>query len=498
MTLLRPPLALLAGLLMPLGFAPFSQAWAPVVGLALIFSLLAPPRVSPGRVLLLGYLFGLGFAGFGVYWIHHSIANYGGGPLAAGIAIGVLVALFALIPMLALLLGWWAGRHYRAMALLVVFPAAWVLVEWVRSWLFTGATWLSLGYTQVDTPLAAYAPVLGVYGLSAAVALLAGALAWWGRRPLSLRVLAPTGMAVVLGAGAIGLDRPWSEPTADPLTVAMIQGSIPQSRKWDPAESGAILAEYEVLTRDVFGADLIVWPETAVPAVYHQARPWLEDLAADARAEGSDLVLGTPAADPVGNGLFNAVAVPGDTTQFYYKRHLVPFGEYVPFRDLAGGLLNFVGTPLGDFSAGVSAEPLNAAGHAIGVSICYEITFGRLVADSLPEATILLNVSNDAWFGDTTAPWQHLEMARMRALETARPLVRATNTGVSALIDPQGRVTLSGPLFQQVILEGEVQPHTGLTPYLRWRDWPMAGVSGLVVLGMGLFARRRYQLFREV
>jgi len=262
MTLLRPPLALLAGLLMPLGFAPFSQAWAPVVGLALIFSLLAPPRVSPGRVLLLGYLFGLGFAGFGVYWIHHSIANYGGGPLAAGIAIGVLVALFALIPMLALLLGWWAGRHYRAMALLVVFPAAWVLVEWVRSWLFTGATWLSLGYTQVDTPLAAYAPVLGVYGLSAAVALLAGALAWWGRRPLSLRVLAPTGMAVVLGAGAIGLDRPWSEPTADPLTVAMIQGSIPQSRKWDPAESGAILAEYEALTRDAFGADLIVWPET--------------------------------------------------------------------------------------------------------------------------------------------------------------------------------------------------------------------------------------------
>jgi len=176
----------------------------------------------------------------------------------------------------------------------------------------------------------------------------------------------------------------------------------------------------------------------------------------------------------------------------------VPFGEYVPFRDLAGGLLDFVGTPLGDFSAGVSAEPLSAAGHPVGVSICYEITFGRLVADSLPEATILLNVSNDAWFGDTTAPWQHLEMARMRALETARPLVRATNTGVSALIDPQGRVTLSGPLFQQGVLEGEVQPHEGLTPYLRWRDWPMAGMSGLVVVGMGLFARRRYQLFREV
>ena len=494
----RGVVALLAGLLLPLGLAPYSQPWAPVLGLAVLFALLAPPRTRALQVAALSYLFGLGYAGFGVYWIHHSIAHYGGGPLAAGLAITVLVALFALIPMTAMLLGWWAGRRHRAVALLLAFPAGWVFVEWVRSWLFTGATWLSLGYSQVDTPLAAFAPVFGVYGSSAAVALLAGGLAWWLRRPLSLRLLAPVGLALGLLGGGVMLERDWSRSAGEPVSVAMIQGSIAQSRKWDPAESGGILAEYVALTRQAFGADLIVWPETAVPALYHQAAAWLEDLAAEARAAGSTLVVGTPAADQTGEALFNAVAVPGATTQFYYKRHLVPFGEYVPFRDLAGGLLDFVGTPLGDFRAGVSAAPLEAAGLQLGVSICYEITFGTRVAASLPAAEVLLNVSNDAWFGHTAAPWQHLQMARMRAIETGRPVIRATNTGVSALIDGRGKLLRTAPLFEPRIVTGTVVPRAGTTPYMQWRDAPMAVLAGVLLLGCAALGRRRYQLFRPV
>ncbi|MEX0429866.1 apolipoprotein N-acyltransferase [Spiribacter insolitus] len=482
-----PALALAAGLLMALGLAPFSFYWAPVLGLGVVFARVA--RLGRARAVLgHGYLFGLGYAGLGVYWIYHSIADYGGGPVAAVLATGILVALFALIPMIALFIGWWAGAGRAGRRALLALPLAWLLVEWVRSWLFTGATWLSVGYSQIDTPLAHFAPLFGVYGPGLVVALLGGTLAWWLLRPRSARIALPLG--ATLGVTVIGvvLERDWTRPVDEPVTVAMLQGNIAQDRKWDPDERGAILAEYLRMSRAEFGQDLIVWPETALPVFYHQGREWLDQLAEQAAAAGSSIVLGAPVAAE--DGLYNAVAVPGETPQFYYKRHLVPFGEYVPFRDVAGGVLDFVGTPLGDFNAGTRADPLQAAGHALGVSICYEVTFGDEVADALPAAEILLNVSNDAWFGASTAPWQHLQMARMRALETGRPMIRATNTGISALIDAKGRVQVRGPLFERTVVRGSVQPHAGTTPYLHWRDWPMAL---LALAGTGLLLVLRWR-----
>ncbi len=489
------PSALAAGLLLALGFAPYSLAWAPLVALAAIFALVSRLR-GAGMVLSAGYSFGLGYAGLGVHWIYYSIADYGGGPLAAGIATAVLIALFALIPMVALWLGWIVGQRHRRLAALVSFPLAWVLVEWVRSWLFTGATWLSIGYSQIDTPLAQFAPLLGVYGPGLALALLAGALAWWLRRPWSLRLLVPPFMAVVLIGGGLLLDRDWSRASGEPLSVALLQGNIDQARKWDPAERGAIFAEYIQLTRSQLGHDLVVWPESALPVFYHQAELQVQQLAEQAERRGSTLVMGAPVSNE--QGAFNAVVVPGQTTQFYYKRHLVPFGEYVPFRDWAGGLLDFVGTPLGDFEAGTSAQPLEVAGHALGVSICYEVTFGAELADALPAAEILLNVSNDAWFGRSAAPWQHLQMARLRALETARPMLRATNTGVSALIDHKGVLLSQTELFQQDVLNAEVTPRQGRTPYMRWRDWPVAGFCLSALLLMLIFGRRELMLFRDI
>jgi len=480
--LIGPALALAGGLLMALGLAPFSLAWAPVLGLGIVFVRVARMRRTRA-VLAHGYCFGLGYAGLGVYWIYHSIADYGGGPLAAVLATSTLVALFALIPMSALFIGWWAGAGQAGRRVLLALPLAWLLVEWVRSWLFTGATWLSVGYSQIDTPLAHFAPLFGVYGPGLGVALLAGTLAWWLLRPRSARVALPVAATVGLTLGGVALERDWTRPMDGPVTVAMLQGNIAQDRKWDPDERGAILAEYLRMSRAEFGQDLIVWPETALPVFYHQAREWIDRLAAQAAAAGSSIVLGAPVAAE--GGLYNAVAVPGEAPQFYYKRHLVPFGEYVPFRDVAGGVLDFVGTPLGDFNAGTRADPLQAAGHALGVSICYEVTFGDEVADALPAAEILLNVSNDAWFGASTAPWQHLQMARMRALETGRPMIRATNTGISALIDPKGRIAVEGPLFERAVVRGTVRPHVGVTPYGRWRDWPMAvfALGGTVLLG---------------
>lgn len=494
-TLILLPLALAAGLLLALGFAPYSLAWAPLIALAAIFALLS--RARHGRVVLLtGYSFGLGYAGLGVHWIYFSIADYGGGALAAGIATAVLIALFALIPMFALWLGWWIGQRHRRLAALLSFPLAWVLVEWLRSWLLTGATWLSIGYSQIDTPLASYAPILGVYGPGLALAFIAGALAWWLRRPWSWRLLLPPIMAAVLIGGGLLLDREWSSASGEPLTVALLQGNIDQARKWDPGERGEIFAEYIQLTRSQLGNDLVVWPEAALPVFYHQAQSQLQQLAERAEARGSTLAIGAPVSNE--QGAFNAVVIPGETAQFYYKRHLVPFGEYVPFRDWAGGWLDFVGTPLGDFDAGTSAQPLEVAGHALGVSICYEVTFGAELVDALPAAEILLNVSNDAWFGESAAPWQHLQMARMRALETARPMLRATNTGVSALIDHKGALLAQTALFEQTVLNAEVTPRAGRTPYMGWRDWPVVGLclSGLVL--MLIFGRRELTLFRDI
>jgi apolipoprotein N-acyltransferase len=497
LTLARTTAALLAGLAMALAFAPYSQWWAAFVSLAVIFALV----VSAQRlrvVCLLGASYGLGYAGLGVYWIYYSIANYGGGPVAAVVATGVLVALFALIPMVALLLGWLAGARHRPGNALLALALAWVLVEWIRSWLLTGATWLSVGYSQIDTPLASVAPVAGVYGVGLLLVLIAGGLAAGLLKPLSLRWMAPVLMAAVTVVAALLLDRDWTTPSAEPLRVALIQGNIDQARKWDPNARDAIIAQYREQTEAAFGADLIIWPESALPVVYQDAQPAIERLAARAQRAGSTLMLGAPAADPAGAGLFNAVVVPGEDTAFYYKRHLVPFGEYVPLRHLAGGLLDFVGTPLGDFSAGHSAKPLQVAGHAVGVSICYEITFGAEIAAALPQAQWLLNVSNDAWFGDSPAPWQHLQMSRMRALELGRPLLRATNTGVSAIIDSRGALEADTALFETLTLTGEIEPHEGLTPYARWRDWPVVGVSALGLLVLAATGRRGYRLFRDV
>ncbi len=484
--LIRLPLALAAGGLLSLGFAPFGWFWTPFVTLAAIFAGLSVLS-SPKAVLFTAYAFGLGYAGSGVYWIYYSIADYGGGPLAGAVATAVLVALFALIPMLALAAGWWLGGGNRRRTRLLALPLVWVGVEWVRSWLATGATWLSVGYTQIDTPLAALAPVAGVYGLSLAVALIAGLLADAIVSPRRRRVALALGMTALVVMGARGLDHEWTRPVGDPLSVSILQGNIDQARKWDPDERGAILREYLQMSRARLGDDLIIWPETALPVFYRQAREWLDPLARDARAAGSQLILGAPVARE--DRRYNAVVVAGESPQYYFKRHLVPFGEYVPFRGIAGGILDFVGTPLGDFSAGRSAAPLSVAGHDLGVSICYEVTFGAEVAAALPAADLLLNVSNDAWFGRSTAPWQHLQMARMRALETGREMMRATNTGVSAIIGADGRLRRTGPLFESAILTATVQPYQGATPYVRAGDWPLVG---LVVAGIGgLLLRRR-------
>ncbi len=482
------PVALALGSAMPFAFAPFGLYPIAIVALALLFLLLQ--RRPPAAAFRIGYAFGLGMFGIGVNWVYISIHYFGHSPLPA--AIGVMLLLVAFLASFPALLGYFAARfapRAGAVPLLLALPAGWVLVEWLRSWLFTGFPWLNIGYSQIDSALAGYAPVFGIYGLAWLVALSGGVLAWLLVGSGKSRLLTPMLLVSIWLIGHALTMIDWTTPAGSPLKVSLVQGNIPQDEKWEPQQQRATLERYMLLTRaEWYGqdgsTDLVVWPETAIPAFYHQVEnDFLVRLRDEARRAGSDLLTGIPVLDQESWQYYNAVIAIGSDNGDYYKHHLVPFGEYLPLRELFGSLLQVMPLPVADFSSGgLDQAPIKAAGYLIGVSICYEIVYGEEIITKLPQAAFLVNVSNDAWFGDSLAPHQHLEMARMRALETGRYLLRATNTGISAIIGPDGRIRERGPQFETLVVRGSVEPRQGATPYVRWGNWPMVIAAALVVL----------------
>jgi apolipoprotein N-acyltransferase len=489
------PAAFVLGAAVPFAFAPYSLYPVAVAALALLFLLLRGRAPAPAA--RLGYAFGLGMFGVGVNWVYISIHYFGGSPLPAALAtMLLLVAFLSLFPALLAYAAARAGG--RGAANLLLLPAGWALSEWLRGWLFTGFPWLNIGYTQIDGPLAGFAPLLGIYGLGWLVAASAGAAAWAFAERGRARWLGPLLLVLLWSAGA-GLARiDWTRPVGAPLRVSLVQGNIPQDEKWDPKQQIATLEKYLDLTRPEWYAqgqrksDLVVWPETAIPAFLHQVEEdFLAPLTHEARRAGSDLLTGIPVLDLQNWEYYNAVISVGQEEGAYYKHHLVPFGEYLPLRGLFGTLLEVMPLPVADFSSGSLDQPLlRAAGHPVGVSICYEIIFGNQIIAQLPEAAYLVNVSNDAWFGDSLAPHQHLEMARMRALETGRFLLRATNTGISAIVGPDGGLRERGRQFETAVVRGEIEPRGGATPYVRWGDAPVVIAAAVVVLAAGRRARK--------
>jgi len=489
--LLADGAALAAGAALPLAFAPFGRGPLAPLALAVLFALWM--RTAPGRSAWRGWLFGLGVFGVGASWVRESF-EFSAVPAAAAVALTALfVAYLAAFPaLLGYLQARWAAGVERGLRLWAVLPAGWVIAEWGRGWLLTGFPWLAVGYSQIDTPLAGFAPIAGVYGVSAAVALCAAALVALleGRWPSRLGYL---GILLVIGLAGWAAGRvEWTSPAGEPRRVAIVQGNVAQQMKWRDGEREATLDRYLALTRAHWDAHLVVWPETAVPAFAHRVEGFLRALAAEAQSHGSAVLLGIPYADLESGHYYNSVMALAEESAFYHKRHLVPFGEYVPLAALLGRVLDLLNAPMSDFSAGPRDQPpLTIAALRVGVSICYEDVFGEKVIDQLPQATVLVNVSNDAWFGDSVAPDQHLEIARMRAVETGRPLVRATNTGVSALIDWRGRVSARAPQFEVWVLRGEVRPREGLTPYARGGNGPIvAGALGALLLAAVLTRRR--------
>jgi apolipoprotein N-acyltransferase len=483
--------ALVAGMLTPLAFSPFDLFPLAVLTPAMLFWLW---REGPAkRAAWRGLLFGLGMFGVGVSWVFVSMHNFGNMPApVAAFATLLFVLILAAYPAV---LGFLQARFARRDSLwhfALVLPAAWVLFEWVRGWFLSGFPWLNLGYSQSDTWLAGYAPVAGVYGVSLAVALSAGFIAaasMWPKRVAGLTVL----LASLWFAG-LGLSHiEWAEPDGEPLQVTLVQANVPLIEKWSPLNRETILQRYRELSESAPASQLIVWPEAAIPATLHQVDPaYLDSLRALARNRGTDFLIGVIERDENRRDYYNSVIALGSTPSVYRKQHLVPFGEYIPLEPLSRWLMSSLRIPMSQLSSGPGPQmPLTIAGRTVGVSVCYEDAFGEEVIRALPHATLLVNVSEDAWFGNSLAPHQRLQMARLRALEAARPMLRAANTGPSVVIDHRGRVQSRSPQFQQHLLHAKVQPTRGMTIYAHGGNVFIVTIAiGLLIAGR-LAARRR-------
>jgi len=485
----RYVLALLLGASTTLSFAPIG-AW-PIGLLALAGLFYLWQDDTRGNAALTGFSFGLGLYGSGVSWVYISMHDYGGmpAPLAA-LATLLFAAYLALWPALA---GYLQARLPARGAAWLAMPAAWCLTEWLRGWVFTGFPWLGVGYAHSDGPLAGLAPLVGVHGINFVAALVAALLVAITRAsllhtPWSRRWQAMTALALLLfGSWLAGLVG-WSVPHEEPVRVALLQGNVAQDLKFEEGRFEATVEGYRRLI-EAHPATLIILPETALPRMLHAIpRRYLDELEELATARGADLVFGVPRAESQ-ERYFNSVVTLGTSPpQRYDKVHLVPFGEFIPpgFR----WFVDLMKIPLGDFTRG-SGRPqaLKLGSQRLAINICYEDLFGEEIILQLPAATILVNVSNIAWFGDSLAPHQHLQISRMRSLETARPMLRATNTGMTAVIDHKGRVLHSLKPFTTAALVAEVQATSGLTPYARSGNWPAISASVLVLLS-GLRRRR--------
>jgi apolipoprotein N-acyltransferase len=498
-------LACLSGALLALAFPRFGHPVFAWIALAPGWAALARhPRPAWSRALLLGLLTGFVYFGGTLYWLPEVMVTFGGlaRPVAIAVA-GLLVAYLALFPGAAAAAIAVALRRYGLPGLWLA-PLAWVGAEWVRGWLFTGFPWVALGYSQATViPVIQLASVVGVLGVSGLVAFVSAALA---HAVVAPRRTALAGLAVAAAmVAATAAWGAWRVARGDLvrggtlLRVGIVQGNVPQDEKWDPGRARQILTRYLDLTRSVAGrgAVLVVWPESATP-FYFEEDPAGETVRAAARETGAYLLFGS---DQIERGpvprYYNAAFLldpAGRTVAVYRKRHLVPFGEYVPLKRL----LFFV-SPLveavSDFSPGTGPVLMDVGGHAVSAAICYEAVFEYLAREAVERGSqLLITLTNDAWYGRSSAPWQHFEQASVRAVEQGRYLVRAANTGVSGIVDPYGRAIARTDLFETTALAGEVRLHGGRTVYGRMGDsfaWASAAVAGLAVVVPGGGARRR-------
>jgi apolipoprotein N-acyltransferase len=489
---LHPLLVLLlapfAGVLVTLSLAPFNLWPLGIISCALYAFLLCTCSVREG--IWRSWLFGLGMFGSGVSWVYVSIDVYGGaGPVLASFLIILFCAGLSLLFQVSF--GWFYVRFVRALpgGMLMGFPVTWVLAEWLRSWLFTGFPWLYLGYAHIDTPIAGWAPVVGVYGLSFICALtgICLFLAWRSRQAVACTTYAVIVITLWAG-GAVLKPIEWVvKANEKPLQVVIYQPNVPQEHKWDRDWYQPILRQLREASEPHYGVDILIWPEAAIPNFYQRARSFLDPISRRAKASETTLITGVPFLKEQGEGYYNSVVALGQGEGVYHKQHLVPFGEYVPLEGLLRGMIAFFDLPMSAFSSGAADQaPLRAGAYRVAPYVCYEVVYPEMVARSARNADLLLTISNDSWFGKSIGPLQHLQMAQMRALENGRYMIRGTNNGVSAIINHRGQIVARSEQYVETTLRGEVDLMLGNTPFGTFGVTPMIAGCGITLLLMVL------------
>jgi len=460
-------LLLLAGVALPFSFAPYELFWLQYPLLAFLF--ISVVNQSPKVTFIRGMAFSLGWFVHGVHWVFYSLHYHGGAPVFFALLVIVLLALYlSLFPALAL---YFSNRFIKASPwqfFVIIYPSSWMMFEWLRGYFLTGMPWLQIGVAHIDTYLAAYAPVVGGLGVGFLVTIIAGLLALMLKR----QYIKTSAMVIVLiyVCGFLLGQINWTQPMGEPLKVSLIQGNIPQSAKWSRESYAPTLQMYRQLTLENKDSDLIIWPETAVPGYKYRVESYLDDISKRLEGTNTSVLLGVFERDEKTQRYYNSVI--DLTGQSYKKRHLVPLGEYFPLRSLLGFFAQWINIPMSNIDNGQLNQPLlNISGQKVGINICFEDVFDRDVLRDLPEANFLINVSNDAWFEDSTEPWQHHQIARMRAAETGRYLLRVTNTGVSSVIGVKGEELALLPQFKRSVLQYKVQGFSGATPYVIWENY---------------------------
>lgn len=479
---------------MPLAFAPFEWRFVALISLSLLLLLIE--KLSPKTAFASCFCFGLGMYAVGVSWVFNSLYQFGGAPAWLAVLITALLV-FAMAIFLGLAgLGFGYMRFVaRTSRFLLVFPAMWLLSEWLHSWILTGFPWLLVGYAQIDTFLSAYLPVVGVLGVGGVVAFLsalAALLIVGNRYQRILAIIA--GLAIF--ALAVRMDRvEWTQASGPELKASVIQGNIPQEIKLSPDALQVSLDRYLELSRQHTDSDIMIWPETAIPEFKHRVGLFLEELEVELQNTNTELLSGIFVYDFDTHRYFNSMYKIGSASGFYHKQHLVPFGEYMPFRSVLIFLSRFIQIPMSDISAGEKpTELILLKGIPVAVSICYESAYPSIFLGQMPTAELLINSSNDAWFGHSLAPYQHLEITRARARETGRYLLRATNTGISAVINPKGEIVARSSQFTREVVSHYVRPYKGITPFMRYGN-ALSVVAAMIVLCGVLLWQWRLQRF---
>jgi apolipoprotein N-acyltransferase len=507
--IIKPLALLMLGALSVFGFAPFYFYPASIVSLVGLFYFWHL-SYTPKQAAYAGFIYGLGLFGAGIYWIYISLHEFGGMPsLMAAVATFILCAFLSFFPAtVGAASVWIAGAKLspkQGHTMLFAIPVLWAMTDWIRSWIFTGFPWLSIGYSQVpNSPLAGFMPIVGVYGVSLITVFVASLAGFWLARHFIHRSISKlwqrNALALLLLIGISGSllkTVDWTTASGKPMSVALLQGNIAQSLKWAPEVSERTLALYLKMA-EASAAQLIIMPETALPVLSSQLPVEIgQRLQQHALRNHGDILMGLVELE---NGeYFNSVFSIGSAqSQYYRKSHLVPFGEFIPFKAAFGWIYrDWLNMPLSDLSRGsIHQQPMALSGEKVALNICYEDVFGEEIIRQLPQASLLVNVSNDAWYGESLAAYQHLQFSQARALETGRTMLRATNTGATAMIGPHGQLLAHAPHFTQTTLNVMAQAYRGSTPYVYFGNWLFLGFSWCVLALLALSRTRLWSKLR--